>query len=92
MQLEPELIEGSNGIFDVVADGTMLFSKYEESRFPEPEEIIEALRQRAPDLARRAMDAHLRRATDDLLRVSEAEFAGEVDEEERRRGQRAVAR
>lgn len=54
-------------------------------------QIIEALRRRAPDLARRAMDAHLRRATDDLLRVSEAEFAGEVDEEERRRGQRAVA-
>ena len=42
--MEPELIEGSNGIFDVEADGHMVFSKYAESRFPEPDEIIAALR------------------------------------------------
>ena len=44
MQLDTELIEGSNGIFDVVADGKMIFSKYEEHRFPEHDEIIDALR------------------------------------------------
>ena len=44
MQLDSELIEGSNGIFDVVADGKMIFSKHEEHRFPEHDEIISALR------------------------------------------------
>ena len=44
LQLEPELIEGGNGIFDVVADGKMIFSKYDQSRFPEPAEVIDALR------------------------------------------------
>ncbi|MCE2541399.1 MAG: Rdx family protein [Acidobacteria bacterium] len=42
--LETELIEGTNGIFDVVADGRMIFSKHAEQRFPELEEIIGALR------------------------------------------------
>lgn len=55
-------------------------------------QIIEALRQRNPEQARAAMDAHLRRVADDLLRISEAEFASEVDDEERARGRRAVAR
>ena len=41
---EPTLIEGSNGIFDVMANGTMVFSKHREGRFPEPEEILSALR------------------------------------------------
>lgn len=44
LQLDTELIEGSNGIFDVVADGTMIFSKYDAERFPEPDEVITALR------------------------------------------------
>jgi selT/selW/selH-like putative selenoprotein len=38
-----DLIEGRGGIFDVVADGKMLFSKKVEGRFPEPEEIVKAL-------------------------------------------------
>ena len=42
--LEAELIEGTNGIFDVVADGRMIFSKQAEQRFPESDEIIDALR------------------------------------------------
>ncbi len=37
-------MEGSNGIFDVVADGEMIFSKHEVERFPEPKEVIDALR------------------------------------------------
>ena len=44
MQIAAELIEGSNGIFDVVANGKLIFSKDEEQRFPEHEEIISALR------------------------------------------------
>ena len=37
---EIELIAGSNGIYDVVVDGRMIFSKFEEGRFPETGEII----------------------------------------------------
>ncbi len=54
--------------------------------------IIEALKQRDPALARSTMDLHLRRVADDLLRISETEFAGEVDDLERQRGRRAVGR
>ena len=42
--METELIEGAKGIFDVVADGRMVFSKHAEQRFPETDEIIGALR------------------------------------------------
>ncbi len=41
---EPELIEGTNGVFDVVADGGLVFSKHQEGRFPETDEILDALR------------------------------------------------
>lgn len=42
--MESELVEGSNGVFDVVADGKLIFSKHQTGRFPEPEEILGALR------------------------------------------------
>ena len=42
--IESELIEGTNGVFDVVADGTMVFSKHETGRFPNHDEVIAALR------------------------------------------------
>ena len=39
-----ELIQGGGGIFDVVADGELVFSrKAEGNRFPEHEEILERL-------------------------------------------------
>ena len=38
------LVKGSNGIFDVYADGRLVFSKYETHRFPEAEELIALLR------------------------------------------------
>lgn len=38
--VEPELICGGGGIFDVVVDGDMIFSKHEAGRFPEPDEIL----------------------------------------------------
>lgn len=34
------MIPGSGGVFDVSADGELLFSKHEVGRFPENEEIL----------------------------------------------------
>ena len=42
--IDSTLIEGTNGIFDVVVDGEMIFSKYESGRFPEHEEVVDKLR------------------------------------------------
>ena len=33
------LFAEGKGIFDVIVDGTLLFSKYETHRFPNPDEI-----------------------------------------------------
>ena len=35
---------GARGQFDVAADGALVFSKQQEQRFPEADEIIYALR------------------------------------------------
>jgi predicted Rdx family selenoprotein len=40
-----EFIEKSGGIFDVVRDGEVIFSKFEVGRFPEPEEINRIFRE-----------------------------------------------
>ena len=45
--MEPRLVKGGGGIFDVEADGTLVFSKHEVGRFPEDEEVLAALRQSA---------------------------------------------
>ncbi|MBU2536978.1 MAG: Rdx family protein [Proteobacteria bacterium] len=37
---EIELIPGSNGIYEIMADGRLIFSKQKAGRFAEPEEII----------------------------------------------------
>jgi selT/selW/selH-like putative selenoprotein len=42
--VQPELIKGDNGVFDVAADGALLFSKHRHGRFPGAAEIVEALR------------------------------------------------
>jgi selenoprotein W-related protein len=42
--IESELIRGGGGIFDVVVDGSKVFSKHESGRFPESEEILAKLR------------------------------------------------
>ncbi len=42
--VESKLICGGGGIFDVVVDGDMIFSKHESDRFPEPDEILAKLR------------------------------------------------
>ncbi|MEO1993854.1 MAG: Rdx family protein [Planctomycetaceae bacterium] len=42
-----ELIEGEKGVFDVVVDGDLVYSKHETGRFPENDEIVQALKARA---------------------------------------------
>jgi len=41
---EIELIAGSNGIFDITVDGRMIYSKFEQGRFPQSQEIINRIR------------------------------------------------
>jgi hypothetical protein len=40
---EAEAVAGAKSQFDVVADGSLIFSKQQERRFPEHGEIIRAL-------------------------------------------------
>jgi len=40
---EAEAVSGAKSQFDVVADGSLIFSKQEEGRFPEHDEVIRAL-------------------------------------------------
>lgn len=40
----PTLVEGRGGVFDVAADGKVIFSKRATGRFPMPEEILKAAR------------------------------------------------
>jgi selT/selW/selH-like putative selenoprotein len=42
--IETEFIKSGGGVFEVVADGKLIFSKKKEYRFPEDQEIIEKLR------------------------------------------------
>ena len=37
------LTPGSGGIFDVVIDGKMVFSKHQTGRFPAPQEVLGAI-------------------------------------------------
>ena len=41
--VKAELIKGDNGVFDVQADGNLIYSKHREGRFPDPAKIITAL-------------------------------------------------
>jgi len=43
---EVELIEGEKGVFDVVADGDLIYSRHTTGRFPEEQEIIQKLENR----------------------------------------------
>ncbi|HEY97955.1 MAG TPA: hypothetical protein G4O16_07235 [Dehalococcoidia bacterium] len=42
--VEVKLIRGDNGIFNVIIDGSCIFSRTETGRFPESGEIIDKLR------------------------------------------------
>lgn len=41
--MEPELIKGSGGVFEVAVGNDLVFSKKQERRFPEPGEVEAAL-------------------------------------------------
>jgi selenoprotein W-related protein len=42
--VQPELIKGSGGVFDVTADGALIYSKHRTGRFPENAEVLQVLR------------------------------------------------
>ncbi len=42
--VEAILHKGDDGIYDVVVDGELLFSKHEVGRFPDEGEIVERLK------------------------------------------------
>ena len=42
--IEAELIKGRGGVFDVVADGKLVYSKHATGRFPEEDEVVTAIR------------------------------------------------
>jgi selenoprotein W-related protein len=42
--VQAELIKGSGGVFDVTADGALVYSKHGTGRFPENSEVLQALR------------------------------------------------
>jgi selT/selW/selH-like putative selenoprotein len=44
--IEPQLVPGERGVFDVTVDGSLIFSKYTEGRFPSEAEIVAAIRSR----------------------------------------------
>ena len=39
-----ELIAGSNGVFDITLDGTMIYSKLEKGRFPQTDDILNLIK------------------------------------------------
>ena len=41
--VEAELIRSGGGVFEVVCDGTLVFSKKKLDRFPEHPEVFEAI-------------------------------------------------
>ena len=41
--MDAELIKGSKGIFDVTADGALIYSKHQTGRFPDNSEVLQAL-------------------------------------------------
>ncbi|MBM81525.1 MAG: hypothetical protein CMJ78_13170 [Planctomycetaceae bacterium] len=41
--VEPKMIQGSGGIFDVILDGNKIFCKHDVNRFPEHSEVLEQL-------------------------------------------------
>jgi selenoprotein W-related protein len=42
--VDPELIKGAGGIFDVRLEGELIYSKHETGRFPQDAEVLQALK------------------------------------------------
>jgi len=39
--IDSKLVPGSGGVFDVVVDGKRIFSKHDEGRFPDEDEVVD---------------------------------------------------
>jgi predicted Rdx family selenoprotein len=48
LNITPELVPGSNGVYDITAGDKTLFSKHRTRRFPDNKEIIDQLRRLLP--------------------------------------------
>ncbi|RMG45190.1 MAG: hypothetical protein D6718_08255 [Acidobacteria bacterium] len=44
--VEPELVRGSGGVFDVWVDGERIFCKHEEGDFPDTADVLSRIRSR----------------------------------------------
>ena len=42
--VKANLVPGRSGIFDVIVDGELVFSKFKTGRFPEPGEVASKLK------------------------------------------------
>ncbi|MEO7728811.1 MAG: Rdx family protein [Burkholderiales bacterium] len=42
--VQPELVKGAAGVFDVTLNGAVIFSRHRAGRFPDAAEIVTALR------------------------------------------------
>ena len=40
-----ELVAGGNGVFDISLNGKMIYSKFEQERFPQPDDIIKLIKE-----------------------------------------------
>jgi selT/selW/selH-like putative selenoprotein len=47
LSIEPVLVRGDRGVFDIAVDDKVIFSKHAAGRFPSEAEIVEAIRSRA---------------------------------------------
>jgi selT/selW/selH-like putative selenoprotein len=45
--VEAELVRGDRGVFDVIVDGAVVFSKHAAGRFPDEAALVESIRSRA---------------------------------------------
>jgi len=45
--IQPQLIRGRGGVFEVTVGNDLIFSKKELGRFPQPGEVLQELEQRA---------------------------------------------
>jgi len=48
LSIQPELIEGSSGVFEIDLDGQSIFSKRQTGRFPTDGEVEDLLTERLP--------------------------------------------
>ncbi len=42
--VEPELIKGGGGVFDVTVDGQLVYSKHDTGEFPDARELVKSIR------------------------------------------------